>query len=310
MEDRPKILSTKPSVGYEILDSGNGEKLERFGDFVLRRPDPQALWSKELSNEKWEAADAHFVNSGRSGSWRTKTDLPESWPIELAGLTFGISLSAFKHTGIFPEHAENWNWIGETVERESKKRTDNKPISVLNLFGYTGGASLAAAKAGASVTHVDGSKVSVNRASENARLSGLGEKPIRWIIDDAMEFVKREVRRGNHYDGIIMDPPAYGHGPNKELWEIETHLPILIAECQKILSDQPLFVLLNGYASGYSAIAYKNNLSDLIKGKTAIGQSGRKEGEMEFGELASETKSGRQLPAGIFARWRAGVSGV
>jgi 23S rRNA (cytosine1962-C5)-methyltransferase len=303
LNNQPKILSTKPSPGYELLDSGNGEKLERFGDFVLRRPDPQALWNKNLSSADWDRAHVVYINSGKSGSWRVSGDLlPESWPITIEGLSFGISLSAFKHVGIFPEHAENWNWIMETVGREVKSR----PVTVLNLFGYTGGATLAAAKAGASVVHVDGSKVSVSKASENAKLSGLEEKPIRWIVDDAMEFVKREVRRGNKYDAIIMDPPAYGHGPNKELWEIETHLPELIAECQKILSDKPLFVLLNGYASGYSSIAYKNNILDLI-GSRMFSENGGAESEIEFGELASETKDGRMLPAGIFARWRAGV---
>ena len=257
------------------------------------------------------------------------SELPDSWPVALSGLTFGISLSAFKHTGLFPEQSENWNWLGETIRRsitganiDTDMNADTnakKPISVLNLFGYTGGATLATAKAGASVTHVDGSKVSVNRARENTKLSGLETKPIRWIVDDVMAFVKREIRRGNRYDGLIMDPPAYGHGPKKELWEIETHLPLLIAECRKLLSVNPLFVLLNGYASGYSAIAYKNNLADLIGERRLVGEksdesnkSGKKEesnetGEIEFGELALEPKSGRVLPAGIFARWRRAV---
>lgn len=306
MTEALKILVTKPSKGYELLDSGEGEKLERFGDFVLRRPDPQALWVKMLPAENWEKASVRFVNAGRSGTWKKNValesddakKLPDAWNIELAGLTFGISLSAFKHTGIFPEQSENWNWIMETIGKAGR------PISVLNLFGYTGGATLAAAKAGAHVTHVDGSKVSVNRARENAALSGLGDKPIRWIIDDAMAFVKREVRRGNKYDAIIMDPPAYGHGPKKELWEIETHLPLLIAECRKLLSPEPLFVILNGYASGYSAIAYKNNILDLI-GSASGGGDVR--GEIEFGELAAGSKADRLLPAGIFARWRSEV---
>lgn len=329
MFDQPKILVTKLSKDYELLDSGEGEKLERFGGVVLRRPDPQALWSKNLTPEKWDKASVRFVNSGRAGVWKKKVDLPDSklpdsWPVTLSGLTFGISLSAFKHVGLFPEQSENWNWLGETIGRaitgantEKSVNTDaKKTVSVLNLFGYTGGATLAAAKAGASVTHVDGSKVSVNRARENAKLSGLETKPIRWIVDDVPAFVKREIRRGNRYDGIIMDPPAYGRGPKKELWEIETHLPLLIAECRELLSASPLFVLLNGYASGYSAVAYKNSVIDLINGIGSVGGNdghdgdGRKNdkssqnGGIEFGELALEDESGRQLPAGIFARWR------
>ncbi|HLP44089.1 MAG TPA: class I SAM-dependent methyltransferase [Candidatus Nanoarchaeia archaeon] len=289
MNTNPQILATKPTKDYELLDSGDGEKLERFGAFVLRRPDPQALWQKSLSVERWDGADAQFVTSGRTGNWKKNKELPESWEIEIAGAKFVISLSAFKHTGIFPEQSENWNWIQETIKKADRK------VSVLNLFGYTGGATLAAAKAGADVCHVDGSKVSVAKASDNAKASGLGEKPIRWIIDDALSFVKREVRRGNKYDAIIMDPPSYGHGAQGEVWKIEEGLRELLAGCQKLLSDTPVFVLINGYAAGYSAIAYKNNLLDLIGNKAA---------EIEFGELALETEGGRQLPAGIYARAR------
>lgn len=300
------ILTTEPSEGYELLDSGQGEKLERFGEHVLRRPDPQALWAKKMPAEIWNKNSAHFINSGRSGMWKIAAahgsdELPP-WNLSLAGLTFGVSLSAFKHTGIFPEQSENWKWITETVERALSKKSEK--ISVLNLFGYTGGATLAAAKGGAHVTHVDGSKVSVAKASENAKLSGLESAPIRWIIDDVMAFVKREIRRGNTYDAIIMDPPAYGHGPKKELWEIETHLPILIAECKKILSPNPLFVIINGYASGYSAVAYKNNLEDLV-GILPSPPGSKSFGEIEFGELTLGAKTGCLLPAGIFARWRA-----
>lgn len=283
-------LVTKPSEGYALLDSGNGEKLEQYGKFTVARPDPQALWSKQLSPEVWEKANAMFVQGGKSGSWKKSEHLPDSWEIEIDDLHFRIKLSAFKHTGIFPEQRENWKWIREAVEKAGRE------VSVINLFGYTGGASLAAAKGGAKVCHVDGSKVSIEWAKENARLSGLESKPIRWMLDDAMAFVKREVRRGNKYDGIIMDPPTYGHGPKKELWQIEEHFPELIAECKKILSDKPLFVLINGYASGYSAIAYKNNVSELV---------GKHQGVIESGEVAIEEKeSGRLLPSGIFARWK------
>ncbi len=302
-----RLLATKPSKDYELLDSGEGEKLERFGEYVLRRPDPQALWQKRLPADVWNAAHAGFIPAGRSGNWRNSgSELPESWTISLADLTFNISLKAFKHTGLFPEQSENWTWIMETiaaVQANNPGRT--APISVLNLFGYTGGATLAAAKAGAHVTHVDASKVSVKAASENAKLSGLESAPIRWIIDDAMEFVKREVRRGNTYDAIIMDPPSYGHGPNKELWKIEEDLPKLIAECQKILSPNPAFILINGYASGYSAVAYKNNLTDLLG--TRVSDPGVSGVSIEYGELTLETAAGHNLPAGIFARARFGV---
>jgi 23S rRNA (cytosine1962-C5)-methyltransferase len=304
-ETHPIVLVTKPSAGYELLDSGNGEKLERFGAFILRRPDPQALWSK-AQPDIWSTAQAEFVHAGRSGTWRQHSPVPETWTAELAGLTFDVSLSAFKHTGIFPEQSENWLWIMETIDR-ARKADPARTVSVLNLFGYTGGATLAAAKAGAQVTHVDASKVSVKRASDNAEKSGLANTSVRWIVDDALEFVKREVRRGNHYDAIVMDPPTYGHGPKKELWQIETHLPELIAECRKLLSDKPLFVILNGYASGYSAIAYKNNVEELVCGVTVSAKDGIVAGELQYGELATATQAGRELPSGIFARWRAGV---
>lgn len=297
-----KTLITKPTKDYELLDSGEGQKLERFGSFTVSRPDPQALWSKNLGQGDWQKADAVFIQQGKSGHWRQDKKVPKSWDISLEDLRFSIKLSAFKHTGLFPEQQENWKWIKETVKNAGTSRE----ISVINLFGYTGGASLAVASAGAKVCHVDGSKVSINSAKENTKLSGLDSKPIRWILDDAMAFVKREVRRGNTYDAIIMDPPAYGRGPKKELWQIEDHFPELIKECKKILSKNPLFVLINGYASGYSAIAYKNNLEELVFGGNGRQNTGERfVGEIEAGELTlEESKSGRLLPAGIFARWR------
>lgn len=292
MKNDIKSLITKKSTDYELIDSGEAEKLERFGGFILRRPDPQALWNKNLESGVWDKFNARFVASGRSGSWKKGKDFPETWNIGLSGIKFLLSLSSFKHTGIFPEQSENWRWIEETVKKAGGQ------ISVLNLFGYTGGATLAAAKAGAAVCHVDGSKTSINRAAENAKLSGLDSKPIRWIVDDVLSFVKREFRRGNYYDAIIMDPPAYGHGPDREVWQIEKHLPELITECRKILSPDPIFVLMNGYASGYSAVAYKNNLSDLL---------GNRPVSIEHGELLIEGGNNRLLPSGIFARWRKGV---
>lgn len=317
----PKILAARPSKDYELLDSGEGMKLERYGAFVLSRPDPQALWSKKLPAVEWQVASAQFVREGKSGGWKFKQGTPKSWEVRLADLKFLIRPSAFKHTGLFPEQQKNWSWLGETIKNATARsikieraatvrKSHGREISVLNLFGYTGGATLACASSGAKVCHVDGSKVSINWARENAKLSGLEKEPIRWILDDALAFVRREARRGEKYDGIIMDPPTYGHGPKKEVWQIEKHLPELISECKKILSPAPLFVLINGYASGFSAIAYRNNILELVGERHE--PNGRvaqvRPEEIESGELAIlESKSGRLLPAGIFARWRSSV---
>lgn len=286
-----KILTTPVGEGYELLDSGEGEKLERYGEVVVARPDPQSLWNKNLSESEWEEADAYFKRASFDANWSLRRDLPERWPVELAGLKFWIKLSAFKHTGIFPEQVGNWDWIREKIGKEKRM----EPVKVLNLFGYTGGASLAAAQAGAEVVHVDGSKSAIGWARDNAALSGLAEKPVRWILDDAQKFVAREIKRGKKYDGIIMDPPAFGHGAEGEVWKIEEDLLPLLESCKQILSEEPLFFIINGYASGYSAVAYQNSLGDLMK---SFG------GQIEIGELTiAEKNSERLLPAGIFARW-------
>lgn len=282
------IQKTMPSRGYALLDSGSGEKLERYGDFILRRPDPQALWEKHLPVKEWEKADAAFVQGRLGAHWKKKSSLPKEWKVPLSYLSFMIRPTAFKHTGLFPEHVPNWQWI------EDRIRGAKRPVTVLNLFGYTGGATLAAANAGASVTHVDGSKTAVTWARENATLSGLGEKPIRWIVDDAREFVSREIRRGRRYDAIVMDPPSFGHGREGEVWKLEEDLLPLFALCRQLLSDTPLFILVNGYSAGYSALAYQNALAAFVS-------SFKK--EPEAGELVIvEEKTGRLLPAGIFAR--------
>ena len=284
----PKIIITEPSADYELIDSGDGEKLERFGEVVLRRPDPQALWYKN-SPELWDKANANFIRAGRDGRWDIKKEMPEKWLIDFADLKFNIRPTAFKHTGIFPEQAPNWDWTRNLIKNSSRE------ISVLNLFGYTGGASIACAQVGAKVCHVDASKSSISWAKDNAEISGLADKPIRFILDDAKEFVKREIKRGNKYDAIIMDPPAFGRGPEGQLWQIEDDFVKFVEECKKLLSDNPLFFLVNGYASGYSQLAYRYNLDDLV---TKLG------GEVESGEIAiRESKSGRLLPCGIFARW-------
>jgi len=284
------ILITKPSADYELIDSGEGEKLERFGDVVLSRPDPQALWKKHLSGERWEKADAVFSREGKDGQWRMKKEIPEKWTVQFAGMKFAIKPTAFKHTGLFPEQSVNWDWVRRVISNNERK-----DMEVLNLFGYTGGATLACAKAGARVVHVDASNAAINWAKENAELSGLSAKPIRWILDDARVFVEREIKRGRKYDAVIMDPPAFGHGAKKELWKIEEHFLPLVENCMKLLSDTPAFFIINGYSAGYSALAYRNNLLGLEK---------KFGGKVETGELAiEEAASGRLLPAGIFARW-------
>jgi len=287
--DHLNIIATKTSKDYELLDSGDGEKLERYGKYIFRRPDPQALWAKQLPTNTWAKTDASFRRDGQKGDWDLKPGLPERWVIEFGELKFWIRPTSFKHTGLFPEQLPNWDWMRDCI------RSAGRPISVLNLFGYTGGASIAAAQAGASVVHIDGSKVAIKWGRDNAELSGLSDKPIRWILEDARTFVEREIKRGNKYDGILLDPPAFGHGPNNELWKIEDHLPELLKLCSQLLSDNPLFFLINGYASGYSAIAYENNLRPMLE---------KHGGEFEKGELTiEESNSGRLLPCGIYARW-------
>ena len=277
-------LTTNPSRDYELLDSGEGEKLERFGTILLRRPDPQALWNKALSGPEWQQASAHFDKQ-----WIGRKQVPDSWNIEIGALHFKLKLSAFKHVGIFPEQQCQWEWITRTIA-DAKK-----PVSMLNLFGYTGGATLSALLGGASVVHVDGSKTALSWAKENSELSGLSDKSVRWILDDALAFVRREIKRGNTYDAIIMDPPAFGHGPKGESWKIEQHLPELVELLPKLLSEKPLFVLVNGYASGYSPISYGNLIKPL---SATLG------GVVTIGEVTLlEATAKRLLPAGIFARW-------
>ncbi|MBU0681381.1 MAG: class I SAM-dependent methyltransferase [Proteobacteria bacterium] len=291
------ILETAPGKDYELLDSGDGEKLERYGAFTLSRPDPQALWPKRLGQEIWGKAHGKFIQSQRGGRWDIQPGTPGEWQISLGGLRFLIKPTAFKHTGIFPEQSTNWAWLAEKIA------TAPRPVRVLNLFSYTGGATLAAAKAGAEVVHLDASKSAVGWARRNAEVSGLAERPIRWIVDDAPTFLRREAKRGNKYEGIIMDPPAFGHGPGGELWKIEEHLLDLFAACRAVLSEHPLFFLVNGYASGYSAIAYENNLAAIIKdfkGEISIGELVIRESDRQTAD-----GGGRLLPAGIFARWSA-----
>lgn len=303
-----EIFITPKSPDYELLDSGDGMKLERFGKIVVSRPDPQALWRKGLTDSDWAKADARFAkekgvltDGEEKGRWLTTPGLPEKWDIKYGDVTMIIKLTPFKHTGLFPEQLSNWKWSYDLIQKAIKSgykgSAEGELPAVLNLFGYTGGASLEAAVAGAHVTHVDASKAAITWANDNAEASGLKEKPIRWILEDAAGFVKREVRRGKKYDAIIMDPPSFGRGAKGEIWKIEEDFLNLLEDCFKLLSDKPLFFIINGYAAGYSALAYENNLKGLI---------GRFGGSLECGELTIE-ESGREmrlLPCGIVARWK------
>lgn len=275
---------------YELLDSGRGRRLERFGQYILSRPDPQVLWQPHRAESEWQRADATFIDESRNrGRWATKKQLPHVWPLTFEGITLHAKLTPFKHTGIFAEQSANWQWLAKQLEDAT---TETK---VLNLFGYTGGASLVAAKAGASVTHVDASKPTIGWARENQAASQLDEKPIRWILDDALKFVGREERRGVRYDGIIMDPPVIGHGPNGEAWDFSKQFPELMDACARILSKQPRFILINAYAISASAIMLENMLADLKFG-----------GTIEAGELVvRESDSNRLLSTGLVGRWSA-----
>ena len=279
---------------YSLLDSGNRRKLESYNGYVMDRPDPQALWPKG-NPDLWSKTDASFVEDKSAdkreerGSWKTYKKLPEDFSIKFfKELRCAVKLSPFKHTGIFPEQYENWKYVDDIVTKAAKKR----PVKVLNLFGYTGCATVVASHAGAEVVHVDASKSSIAGGMLNAKLSGIEESPIRWILDDAFAFVKKEIRRGNTYDGIIMDPPSFGRGAAGQVWKIEDSLIDFLEETAKLLSDQPLFFIVNGYANGYSHIAYKNNLEHIFKTKEGI----------ESFELLIEDQGGTSLPCGIVAR--------
>ena len=229
---------------YEVIDCSKGEKLERWGDYILVRPDPQVIWDTPRKEKGWHKMNAHYHRSKKGGGEWEFFDLPQQWSIHYHSLTFQLKPFSFKHTGLFPEQAANWDWFSELIKKAGR------PVKVLNLFAYTGGATIAAAVAGASVTHVDASKGMVTWAKENAVSSGLADAPIRWIVDDCVKFVEREIRRGNHYDAIIMDPPSYGRGPKGEIWKIEESIHPLVKLCTQLLVDRPLFFLINSYTTG------------------------------------------------------------
>ncbi|ALS22611.1 MULTISPECIES: class I SAM-dependent methyltransferase [Paenibacillus] len=278
---------------YELIDTGGGEKLERWGSIILRRPDPQIIWPLAKETGVWRNADAHYHRSSSGGGrWEYKNDIPERWTISYHGLSFHIKPTSFKHTGLFPEQAVNWTWMMDKI------RSAGRPIRVLNLFAYTGGASVACASAGAEVCHVDASKGVVQWAKENLQLSGLGHRPVRFITDDVFKFVQREQRRGSKYDAIIMDPPSYGRGPNGETWKLETNLYPFVESCMNILTDKPLFFLINSYTTGLSATVLHNILS------LSLGRSYG--GTISCGEIGLPiTATKLTLPCGILGRWEA-----
>ena len=278
---------------YRLIDAGNGEKLEIWKDIVLRRPDPQAIWPI-IENGKWNNVDGFYHRSDRGGGyWEFKRKLPEYWVISYRDLNFKVSPTNFKHTGLFPEQATNWDFIIEKIKKA------NRPIKVLNLFAYTGAATMASSYAGAiEVVHVDAAKGMVEWAKENMKLSHLENNKIRFIVDDCLKFVQREFRRGNKYDAIIMDPPSYGRGPNGEVWKFEQNIYNLINECIKILSDNPLFFLINSYTTGISSTVLENILKTTLLPKYP-------NGKVEAGEVGLPIETNNLvLPCGIYGRWQ------
>lgn len=274
---------------YELLDTSDGQRLEKWKKYTLVRPDPQVIWNGVKSHPLWKKADGIYSREGGGGKW-VKLDVPESWNISYKELTFKIKPMGFKHTGLFPEQAVNWDWFSSLIKNAGR------PIKVLNLFAYTGGATVAAAKAGASVCHVDASRGMVQTAKENAALSGLSEAPIRYIVDDCAKFVEREARRGNKYDGIIMDPPSYGRGPSGEVWKLEDNIGKFVSSAAALLSDDPLFFLVNSYTTGLSA-----STMGYILGLEIASKRGGKVVSDEIG--LPVTRTGIALPCGASSRW-------
>ena len=284
------MWTTENWKDYALLDTSDGERLERWGKYILIRPDPQVIWQGVAKHPAWKTADGIYRRSNTGGGKWVKNKMPESWNIRYGDLGFVLRPMGFKHTGLFPEQAANWDWFSGLI------RKADRPIRVLNLFAYTGGATVAAAKAGASVVHVDAAKGMVAQAKENAALSGLAEAPIRYIVDDCKKFVEREIRRGNHYEGIIMDPPSYGRGPGGEVWKLEDCIDELIGLTAQLLSPEPLFFLVNSYTTGLSPLTM-SYLIDL-KIRSRFG------GHVEAGELGLRvTQTGAYLPCGASTRW-------
>jgi len=295
------ILITEPQGDYELLDSGDGEKLERFGNVVLARPDPEVLWNKKKSEAVWNTAHAHFEKTDRGAKWKIRKNIPLQWNVKIGDLSLVCKIGNNKHVGVFPEQIAQWQWMVKQVEsRKSTKSVKSREIKILNLFGYTGGATMALACAGAEVTHVDSSKASITWAHENRKsngdFAGTEKNQIRFMLDDVRKFVERDIKRGVTYDAILMDPPVYGRGTKKQskdhMWHIDEDFLPLLARVRELLSKDPLFIVVTGYASEYSHLSYANALKGVLSKVT-----------IESGELAiKESDTERLLPAGIFAR--------
>lgn len=284
------MLLVKDFTDYEIISTSKGEKLEKWGKYYLLRPDPEIIWEEDLDKS---LAHAHYYRSNKGGGyWEKKKDLPDRWTVNYKDLTFNVKLMGFKHTGIFPEQSINWDFMINKIKEEKVKT--NKQIKVLNLFAYTGCASVACLSAGAEVVHVDSSRGMIDWAKENVKSSNLEDKPIRFLVDDVVKFVKREIRRGNKYDAIIMDPPSYGRGAKNEVWDIEKDLFPLVELCTEILKEEPLFFIINSYTAGLSPIVLDNILQIFFKNK---------KGTISSGELGIKTKSDLILPCGVYARY-------
>ncbi len=289
-----QLLSSPDWKDYALLDSGGGMKLEQFGPYRLVRPEAEAIWLPALPEKEWKAAAAEFQPSPEEngGHWQQRKTLPERWSMDYGGLKFYLQLSGSRHVGVFPEQANGWDWIEKQIQ------SAGRAVRVLNLFGYTGMATLAAARSGAQVTHVDASRKVVTWARENQALSGLSERPVRWIVDDALKFVEREARRGSRFEGLILDPPKFGRGPKGEVWEFYKLIPELLNACRQVLAEKPRFVLLTAYAVKASALTLYYAVDEMMSGC---------KGQTSAGEIVlTEKSAGRHLSTAIFARWNEG----
>lgn len=279
---------------YHLIDSGEGRKLEKFGPYLISRPCSQAIWNPQLPYSEWQKADAVFTREGDT-KWVEIGSLPKSWEIQVSDITFKISPTDFGHLGIFPEQHKFWLWIQQTIK---EAKISGRAINVLNLFAYSGGSTLAAAKGGAQVCHLDASKGIVNWARDNAALSGMQNAPIRWIVDDVNKFLSREVKRGVRYDAIILDPPSFGRGTKGEVFKIEDHLPLILKDCQALLSDHPLFILFSCHSPGFSPIVMHHLMTQLMS---------KYPGKIDSGEMLLEGDKALPLPSGVYGRWQHGA---
>lgn len=287
-----KLENFKQFMDFELLDTGNGKRLERWGNYMLIRPDPQIIWQQNLSQSQWDKADAEFIGTGERGRWQKHSAIPPFWPVYYRpDIKLLAKLTPFKHTGIFAEQASNWEWLEKVTQSSNNV---GGQLKVLNLFAYTGGATMVLTRLGHYVTHVDASKPAIGWAKENQTTNKFPPDSIRWILDDALKFATREARRGEQYDGIIMDPPAFGHSPSGKTWKFNRDLPFLLEICQQLLSPNAKFLLVNGYATNSSSISLHNILEQTLANRNGV---------IEYGELGLKEKTGREISTGIFARW-------